>query len=414
MTIAGCDPEARLQGHKCPSCDTPDTSPIYELTAVPVQSTILLSSREAALSFPTGDIELRWCAECGLAYNVRFDPHRVRYGRGYEDSQGNSPTFLRFATKLARGWIARYGLNGKHLVEIGCGKGDFLRLMCAEGQCSGTGYDPAFVSGREEDPPGLSFLAEDFTEAHGSLAADFLICRHTLEHIGSVGAFLTMIRRACGDSRTIRLGFEVPDFSRIMREGAFWDVYYEHASYFTLGSLARAFARAGFDVLDLRRAYGDQYLILEAAPADGRPAPPPPQAGDLQATAVLVGRFREEGVGQVQAWRTLFDEWRARDRRVALWGSGSKAVGFLTTVGGPRIVDYVVDINPQRHGYYMPGCAAPIVAPERLCDHIPDIVIVMNPIYRDEIAGQINDMGIAAEILTVDAPQSVHQREHTA
>ena len=53
-----------------------------------------------------------------------------------------------------------------------------------------------------------------------------------------------------------------------LREAAFWDVYYEHCSYFSTGSLARLFRAAKFDLLELGRDYGDQYLLLAARPAD--------------------------------------------------------------------------------------------------------------------------------------------------
>lgn len=395
-------------GDTCPACGRDsDLRPLYDLAAIPVQSTLLLPDRETAEGFPTGDMALCWCPGCGLAFNARFDPARVDYGNGYEDAQGASPTFTAFATDLARGWIDSYGLRGGHLVEIGCGKGDFLRLICATGGCTGTGYDPAWAPGRGADTPGVAFRAENFTDAHVPVEADFLICRHTLEHIGDVAGFLALMRRACGDSSRLRLGFEVPDLRRILAEGAFWDIYYEHASYFTAGSLARAFRLAGFDVLDLRRAYGDQYLIIEAAPATGAPAPLPALADDLEDTAALVAGFRDSARAAIDGWRQCFAAWHNAGRRVALWGSGSKAVGFLTTIGDPGIVSCVVDINPARQGCYMPGCAAPIVAPETLAEDstgiVPDTVIVMNAIYRDEIAAQLSSMGLAPEILTSDA-----------
>ncbi len=64
--------------------------------------------------------------------------------------------------------------------------------------------------------------------------------------------------------------FELPDTTRILDECAFWDIYYEHCSYFTAGSLARLFRQAGFAVDDLYRVYDDQYLVIEARPAGGK------------------------------------------------------------------------------------------------------------------------------------------------
>ena len=400
MRHATASPSATGSALVCPSCGTEGgLASLYELQGIPVQSTLLLPDRTAAQAFPTGDLCLVWCPGCGLAFNARFDPERVAYGTGYEDAQGASLTFTAFATGLARDWIGRHGLKGGHVVEIGCGKGDFLRLICAEGGCTGTGFDPAYVPGRTVEPPGLEFRSENFTEAHVPVEADFLICRHTLEHVGDIAGFLGLMRRACGESRSIRLGFEVPDLRRILAEGAFWDIYYEHASYFTAGSLARAFAAAGFEVLDLSRVYGEQYLVIEARPGAG---PLPPLADDLAETEALVARFRETGLVRIAGWRARFAEWKRGGLKVALWGSGSKAVGFLTTIGDPGIVTAVADINPARQGRFMPGCAMPIVAPEALAADPPDVVIAMNAIYRDEIAARLAANGLAPVLLAAD------------
>ena len=53
-------------------------------------------------------------------------------------------------------------------------------------------------------------------------------------------------------------------------------------------------------------------------------------------------------------------------KTVALWGSGSKAVSYLTTLGVTDEVQAVVDINPHKHGKFLAGTGHEIVAPEAL------------------------------------------------
>ena len=68
-----------------------------------------------------------------------------------------------------------------------------------------------------------------------------MLCRHTLEHIAPTGRFLRTIRNVIGDRSDTVVLFELPDAVRILREGAFWDINYEHCSYFSPGSLSRLF-----------------------------------------------------------------------------------------------------------------------------------------------------------------------------
>jgi hypothetical protein len=64
-------------------------------------------------------------------------------------------------------------------------------------------------------------------------------------------------------------------------------------------------------------------------------------------------------------------------------------------------VQYIVDINPHRHGKFIPGIGKEIVSPEFLKAHQPDQVIVMNAIYCGEIQKMLDDMGVSTEIIAV-------------
>jgi hypothetical protein len=99
----------------------------------------------------------------------------------------------------------------------------------------------------------------------------------TLEHIPDTAAFIKMVWRSLRNSPNASVFFQVPDVLRVLEEEVFWDVYYEHCSYFSMGSLARVFRATGFDVVDVRREYSDQYLTIEARPCDGGMPPHPPR-----------------------------------------------------------------------------------------------------------------------------------------
>ena len=113
----------------------------------------------------------------------------------------------------------------------------------------------------------LRFIRDFYGPAYADLQADYVCCRHTLEHIGDVADFMRLVRQPIGDRADVAVFFELPDTERVLLEAAFWDIYYEHCSYFTPGSLARLFRRTGFEPRRLWKAYDDQYLMIEARPA---------------------------------------------------------------------------------------------------------------------------------------------------
>jgi hypothetical protein len=204
-----------------------------------------------------------------------------------------------------------------------------------------------------------------------------------------------------GDQTGAIVFFQVPSILRILWELAFWDLYYEHCSYFSMGSLARLFRESGFDVLDLWQDYDDQYLMIEARPRTGPAKPPLPQEDDMEELTGAVAYFTENCTSTQEKWQRELRAWKRQGRRVVLWGGGSKAVAFLTTLGIQNEVEYAVDINPHKHGTYLAGTGQKIVAPHFLKDYRPDTVIVMNPIYHDEIQRELAGMGLSPEIKTV-------------
>ncbi|MEK0084511.1 class I SAM-dependent methyltransferase [Benzoatithermus flavus] len=382
----------------CTACGGTRLLPFYRVEAIPVHSCLLVDTREAALAFPKRDLELAFCEDCGFIFNRLFDPTVLDYSPDYEETQGFSPRFRRFLETLCDELAERHDLRGKTVLEIGCGKGEFLVALCERAGCRGIGIDPAYRPERTASPAmdRLTFIRDLYGTDYLHLAADadHVCCRHTLEHIPDVSGFLGLVRRGIGERRGVSLFFELPDMERILVEQAFWDIYYEHCNYFTAGSLASAFRRAGFRVTRQWKAYDGQYLMLEAEPAAASFG----SSGDVARTREQVARFTAGIAARLAQLRGEAEAWRRAGKTVALWGSGSKAVGYLTTLGLEDEVAAVVDINPFKRGKHLAGTGHAIVGPDDLSGLRPDVVVVMNPIYVEEIAAELRRRGLAPEV----------------
>jgi cyclopropane fatty-acyl-phospholipid synthase-like methyltransferase len=289
------------------------------------------------------------------------------------------------------------------VLEIGSGKGEFLALVCELGGNRGVGIDPAFVEERLASSAAdrMRFVKDLYGERYADLEADAIVCRHTLEHIGPVGEFMRLVRRTASQRPAPVVLFELPDVGRVLREGAFWDVYYEHCSYFSPGSLARLFRASGFDVDELSLAYDDQYILIGGRPAES----PRTRAHALEETvdelAGDVAHFRSSLEATARRWRDRIAAERADGRRTVIWGAGSKGVAFLVTLGVGDDVEAAVDINPFKQGMYLAGTGHEVRAPEELVAAPPDLVVVMNAIYLDEVRAQLHGLGLSAEVVAV-------------
>lgn len=399
-----------MNGSQCPNCGDGEMEILYSIDQIPVHCTINLSSREQALKFPTGNLKLGFCNQCGFLGNTVYDASLQEYCQDCEESQHVSPTFNKFARELAARWIDQYKLRGKTILEVGCGKGEFLALMCELGDCRGIGIDPSYQPSRTplKMADRLRFINDLYSEKYTDLEADCIMCRHTLEHIGPTREFVRMIRRAIGRRTDMLVLFELPDVTRVLKEVAFWDVYYEHCSYFSPGSLARLFRDAGFEVLELGRGYGDQYLLLAGKPTDNPTQPKLPLENDLNEMRPLAAAFGRDVGSSIAGWRDFILTARAEGKKVVLWSALSKAVSFLTTTKVRDAIEYAVDINPQRQGRFLPVTGQQIMPPGFLAAYQPDFVILMNPIYVPEVQADLDRMSVKARVLGVglDRPQS--------
>jgi SAM-dependent methyltransferase len=386
----------------CPACGSRDLSIFYEAENVPVHSVLLMATREQALAYPQGTIRLGFCEACGFITNTAFDPTLHEYSTRYEETQSFSPTFNQFHRSLAERLITKYDLHEKDIIEIGCGKGEFLTLLCELGNNRGIGVDPAYVPERNPGNDRVRFIQDLYSEKYVHLRGDFIVCKMTLEHIQPVYEFVSMVRRSIGTKTNATIFFQIPNVMYILRDVAFWDVYYEHCSYFSKGSLARLFRRCGFEVHALSTEYNDQYLTIEARPAQGPGNAPLPEEHDMEELRQRVQFFASAYPGKIQQWKEQFMRLVDEGRRIVLWGAGSKGVAFLTALTiSYDVMPYAVDINPHKHGTFLAGTGQEIVAPEFLAHYRPDTVIIMNPIYEEEIRRDLSALGVAAQVMTM-------------
>ncbi len=389
----------------CPACGSKSYEVFAELPDMPVHVGVLWESPDAARASRRGDIALAFCRSCGFVGNRAFDPSRVDYGLRYDNALHFSPTFRDYERTTAERLVERYGVRGQRVVEIGCGSGHFLSLICELGANRGIGFDPSYEPGAEKLGTGVRILREYYAEDHAEHEADLVCCRHVLEHVPTPRDFLEMVRRSLANNRDAVVYFEVPNAYLVLRDLSIWDVIYEHCNYFAAQTLDSLFRSSGFEVVDLRESYEGQFLSIEARLAPERETTRAFRIdgdGDaLGEVAALVAKFADHVQQKREEWSDRLESFARAGLKSVIWGGGAKTVSFLNLVGAGDTVDWVVDINPGKQGSFIAGTGQPIVAPDRLVEIAPDVVVVMNPVYRAEIEAQLERMGLRPEVVVV-------------
>jgi SAM-dependent methyltransferase len=386
---------------RCPICESSAVDRFIDLGEVPVFCNVQWPTREQAAKAAKASLALVSCSQCGHIFNDRYDAALLAYSPGYDNTQHFSSTFGRYADALVGRLIDSYGIRGKTVVDIGCGRGDLLRLLCSRGSNRGFGFDPSFAGAMDpEVTADLTISKEYFTREHGqALEPSLVCCRHVLEHVPEPIEFLRTMRAAIDNRNRPVFYLEVPNGEHLLRSLSLWDYIYEHVSYFSQQSLELALRKAGFEVLKLYEDFGGQFLCADVRPAQ--------QAGSVDAKPInnlqeLIVSSAKEMNAKLDRWRSWAAALTAQDRRAAVWGAGSKGVMFLNllSASAPDAIAYVIDQNPNKHGQYVSGSGQQVVAATELANLPVSQLVLMNPIYVQEVRQRLNALHIDTELVT--------------
>jgi SAM-dependent methyltransferase len=370
----------------CPLCKSPAPQVFFERRDVPVHQNVVCTNAEEARLFTRGDLLLAFCKTCGFVFNAAFDPTKLKYSATYDNTQSCSPYFKRYMAELVESLIKKYRLLDKVVIEVGCGKGEFLQLLCKDGRNLGIGFDPSYIGPDTTQQGAVRFVRAFYDFQQSQYAPDFVCCRHVIEHVQSPLDMLRAVRQTLGDRMNSHVFFETPTLPWILDTVTFWDFFYEHCSYFTPECLTWAFQQAGFDVLESHSIFDGQYISVEAKPAltNGRAELPMPRyVENLWSKIQFFGAQLKERMKTCEAKIDSFNKAGG----CAIWGAAAKGTTLVNAID-PRNerVSFLIDINPTKQGKFVPGTGHQIVSPDYLKKQGENVagVINMNPNYLEE------------------------------
>ena len=310
------------------------------------------------------DLDLCQCSGCGL---VQLSGPPVSYYREVIRASAVSEEMKNFRKKQFKAFVNQYALKNKKIVEIGCGRGEFLSIIQTfVAESYGLEYSPESVSQCINN--GLKVFPgfvenNDYKIKNSPFDAFFIL--NFLEHLPEPNATLRGIYNNLNNEGVGLI--EVPNFDMILQKKLFSEFISDHLFYFTKDTLNFTLEMNGFETIDCKIQWYD-YIISAIVRKKKKT-----DLSDFQNDRL---KLKQE----IENYLSNFE-----NKKVAIWGASHQALAILSLLNLSGRIEYVIDSAAFKQGKYTPATHIPIVAPDKLNSDPVDAIIVMAAGYSDEV-----------------------------
>lgn len=388
-------------------------SPLMTLDDMPASAQNIPAASELAEDHPLS-LTLCQCPSCGL---VQFDTEPVDYYRDVIRAGGGTRTMTRLRhEEYARLLTAmqEHHIHGRRIVEVGCGRGEFLRMWQnlaedpegAAALARDQARDP--MSGQPNAAPlhlvGLEHKPSLVEEANAVADKKYRVYEgfatgDVRYPEGPFDAFVQfnflehqpdpcdMLRNIGRNLKPQALGLiTVPSFEYILRYNGYYELLRDHIANYTEFTLQKLLQDCGFELLSMDLVNRDTIEAI-VRKAD------PDELSELHYSGRLidVSALRDSYDRLSASVNAHIDHLSESRRTMAIWGASHQGFTLAATTKLGGRVEYIIDSAPFKQGRFSPASHIPIVAPDYAVAHPVDEILIVAPGYTDEIAGIIRE-----------------------
>lgn len=313
-----------------------------------------------------------FCHDCTTVQIDHTVPKEEMFGE-YLYVSGTTETLRQHFQRSAERLVERLGLSrGDLVVDIGSNDGTWLKCYRPM-QLRTVGVEPAHNLAAQATAERVDTINKFFNV---DTAREILATYGRPKVVTAAGVFFHLeelhsategVRLLIDEGGTFCV--QAIYLGEMLRKTEFDNIYHEHLTYWTVGSIGRLFAQFGLEIyhVELLPIHGGSLELLvgrkDAHPVD-------------RSVGVFLAEEKARGLDDIATYRRFADRvWQIRDKLLAIlvdfqrrgktvhaFGAPAKGATMLNSLGITRaLVPIAVERNPLKIGKVIPGARIPIV-----------------------------------------------------
>ena len=386
----------------CRGCGTALSLTFLDLGVSPIANNLVeienFSDKE--VNFP---LHVMTCQICSLVQLSEVIPREILFPSNYTYFSSYSSSWLQHSKAYAEKIISYMKLNQSDLVvEIASNDGYLLQFF-TNVDIQVLGVEPAAGVAKAAIAKGIPTQIVYFGESTAIELAKrkkpkLMIANNVLAHVPDLHDFIKGFSILIHDEGVIT--FEFPHLLNLIKNSQFDTIYHEHYSYLSVSALTPLFAKYGLKIVDIEKllTHGGSLRLYVAKNSSSWKVHDSVQKIVEKESQYDPRKKEVYGVLQESTKKIKTDllstlkKYKRDGLKISAYGAAAKGVTLLNYCEiNSDLIDYVVDLNPNKQGRFIPGSLIPIVDSKMLDTNSPDVLLILPWNLTNEIKSQLSE-----------------------